>query len=117
MKKNKPLRILKTTEYKGFYILVQQIIPENMFQFILFKEGKFYQGFNIITPANGRKKHSRDDLIKCAGLMLDYAFTTVDVLLAKDNPDELLKKNQNGAAVLEVLENVSKKDSAKSLSN
>ena len=106
MKKISKLRVLKTTEYKGFHLLIQNY--ENFFQFIAFSDGKFYQGFNIITPESGRKKHDQDTLIKCGALMIDYAMTTVDVLLAKDNPDKLLEENATGAAVVKALENAKK---------
>jgi len=106
MKKISKLRVLKTTEYKGYHILIQNY--ENLFQFIAFSDGKFYQGFNIITPASGRKKHDPDTLVKCGSLMIDYAMTTVDVILAKEDPDKLLKENAQGTAVLEILEKENK---------
>ncbi len=106
MKKISKLRVLKTTEYKGYHILIQNY--GDFFQFIAFADGKFYQGFNIITPEKGKKKHNSDTLVKCGALMLDYAMTTVDVLLAKDNPEKLLEENATGAAVVKVLENANK---------
>jgi hypothetical protein len=110
----KTVRILKLVEYKSFHILTQQIIPSHIFQFIIFRNGKFYQGHNTITPAKGiKKKHTQEDLLKCATLILDYAYTTVDTILGQEDPDKFLKEQSQGQTVLEVLENVEKADKKK----
>jgi hypothetical protein len=73
------LEILKITEYKGFHILIQKY--KSLFQFVLFKDGKFYQGYHIITPDKGTKTYSQEDLVTIAVGMLDYAFEACDAIL------------------------------------
>lgn len=113
-KQQKYLRILKISEYKGFHVIAQQIIPQHLFQFIAFRNGKFYQGFNIITPKGNKKKHSSEDLVKCASLILDYAYTSIDVIIGQENPEQFLKENAQAAEVVRVLEKLDKEDKKKS---
>lgn len=102
-----PVRILKLSEYKGYHILIQQIIPQHIFQFIIAKDGNFWQGFNTIVPNQGfTKRHEEDDVLKAALLTLDQAFATVEALI---NPD-LLKDNERGEEVLKILEQANKND-------
>lgn len=114
MNEKKSLRVLKVTQYKGFHVLIQQIIKTHLFQFIIFDptDSKFYQGFNIITPKRGKnKQHTDEDLVGITGVMLDYAFTTVEALTSKES--EQLEQNAQGAAVLDILEKADKAEKKK----
>lgn len=80
VKKNPTLRIIKIASYKGYTILIQQIVTANVFQCVVFKDGQCYQAHNIILPEKGQKEHTTQDIINCGAGMLDTAFQIVDAL-------------------------------------
>lgn len=101
-----PIRILRITEYKGYSVLVQQVVPQHIFQFIIAKNGKFWQGFNTIVPQKGfSKKHADDDVVRAAVVTLDMAYATIEAMI---NPD-LLKDNEGAAEVVKILEDADEK--------
>lgn len=105
----KQIAILRITEYKGFYIIIQQVIPLHIFQYIMFKDGNFYQGWNQIAPSKGiNKKLDQEDIVKAGLLTLDMAFATAEAIIAKDNPEKINKENALGADVVTALESAKK---------
>lgn len=114
----KQIAILRITEYKGFHIVIQQVIPLHIFQYIMYKDGNFYQGWNQIAPSRGMsKKLENEDIIKAGVLTLDMAFATAEAISAKDNPDKINKDNALGADVVQALESGKKQRSMQKLPN
>lgn len=89
-KKIQSLKIIKITDYKGYHVLVQQIFKINLFQAIIFNDGNFYQAYRVIDPKLEGKVHTDEELLKCAALMIDYAFQIIDALEAKKEAEEKL---------------------------
>ena len=87
------LKIIKVTSYKGYDILIQTIVKANVFQCVIFKDGKFYQAHNVINPAKGQKYHDDESTIKCGMLMLDTAFFIVDALVQTEPKNNVKQPN------------------------
>lgn len=96
---NIQVKILAIRKYKDADIMVQN--HGNMFQYIIFWRGNFYTSYNEIL---GAYKFSNRELEQGGDLCLDQAIATIETLIHKDNPDELLKKHEQGAAIMDVLE-------------
>lgn len=96
-KSKEKLTILRITEYRGFYIMVQNY--GNFFQYLMYKDKNFYQSYNIITPETG-KKHTKENLLKGAVLMIDQAMATADYII---DPDEAISKSKHGQEELQKL--------------
>lgn len=88
--KSPSLRIIKVLEYKGAYILVQQITRASVFQVVVFYKNNFYQAHEIIKPDKTQKDFSVDDLAKAGSYMVDVGFQIVDAL------QEAPEKNAKG---------------------
>lgn len=114
----KQIAILRITKYKGFHIIIQQVIPLHIFQYIMFKDSYFYQGWNQIAPSKGiNKKLDKEDIIKAGLLTLDMAFATAEAIIAKDNPDKINSENALGADVVTALENSKAQNSVQRIVN
>jgi len=92
--KNPTIRFIKLATYKGYTIVVQQIISVNIFQCIVFKDGYCYQAHEIISPPVGNKEHTQEEVIKCGILMLDTAFQIVDELEKRKSEEKTLTKGK-----------------------
>lgn len=105
----KPLRNLRLTEYKGFTIIVQQLVTDHVFQYLIFKDGKIYHDWNQIIPKRGfKKKLTEDEVLRAGVVTLDMAYATCEAILAKDSPDKINSDNALGADVVNALENANK---------
>ena len=96
--------ILLIREYKGYQILLQKI--GNLFQFIIYYDHSFYQGYNDVDPQG--KKWSKKLIERVAAVTFDHATSVVDLLINKENPDKLLQENPEGAAIADILERANK---------
>ena len=51
-----------------------------------------------------KTEYEPEELVKIAAHVSDMARATIDLILKKDNPDELIEENLEGAAAVEALE-------------
>lgn len=95
----KRVTILDKFTYKNVGVLTQCV--DNVYQFILYHNGEFYSSYNVITS---EKALTNKELTSVGNLVSAQAKATVDMLLARENGDDLLQKNEQGAAIVEELD-------------
>ena len=71
--------ILKIIPYKGVPILIRRI-DGDIFQYDLMFDGQFFSDYLIMKPAKGKKKMTKKEIAKSAGVILAGACATVDIL-------------------------------------
>ena len=68
-------------EYKGFYVFFQRVLT-NFFQYIIFRDGNFYQAYYVIADNTG--EWTEEEMKKHYVQLLSMAQATCDMLLEKD---------------------------------
>lgn len=84
------LTILRKGEYKKTPYLLQKM--GDAFQFILFWEGNWYQGYTIMKPEGKKKEFTQPQMVELAVLTQNFMETTVDTLVATKERDDKEKK-------------------------
>ena len=84
------IKLLQKSEYEGCPIYIR-MIDGKIFEYILLHEGEIYTGYNVITPAKGKKKLTKAQIAQAGALIFTGAITTIDML--KDKDKELAKTN------------------------
>ena len=87
------VEIKKIMLYKGSMVYVRRI-DGDIFQYDLVFDGQIYSNYIVITPARGKKKLTKQEVIKACGVIFAGAVATVDTLLAERGglPKEELKE-------------------------
>ncbi len=106
------LSILFVGEYKEYPYMVQVLHSQDnqyTFQYIIHKEGKgFFQGHNIITADKQGEELTQEQIIQSTVLMKDFAITTIETLLRKDDPNYVPTDAERlGQEVVDIVENLS----------
>lgn len=80
------VRILKIDLYNNSRILIQQIPKADIFQALIYRDDRFYQVHEIITPIEGKKALSEEEILKCTAVIWQYAMQVADKLEDLANP-------------------------------
>lgn len=99
----------EVTEYKGYYILVQNIADH--FQYIIFHEGKFYQAYSQITKDEG--DYTDEEFKSAYAMLVDQAIATCELMIHKNDPQSLIDEHEGSKAILDILEDANSKAGSK----
>ena len=74
------ITILKIMVYRDVRVYIRRI-DGDIFQYDLFFDGQLFSDYLIMKPSEGKKKLTKDEVIKSAGVIIAGAAATVDTLL------------------------------------
>lgn len=83
----KNLTILEVGLFKGSHYFLQRM--GNIFQYIIFRNGEFFQAYISVLPRKGQDDFTQQDLIETARVIKNFMETTTEALIKKE---EMIKK-------------------------
>lgn len=107
----KQVNVLSMESYKGYDFIIQNY--DRMFQYWIYKPaddpsagGEWLSNYTIVTPLAGKEHilYTRTQLEHGRKLIQQQVIATIETLIHKDNPQELLDKNEQAAGIVEVME-------------
>lgn len=87
------LTILEVGLYKGSNYFLQRM--GNIFQYIIFRNGEFFQAYISVLPRKGQDDFTQQDLVETARVIKNFMETTTDALIKKEG---FAKEKTNGKA-------------------
>jgi len=85
------ITILRASQYKKIMIYLRKI-GNDIFEYLIPYKGQIYSSYLIITPENGKRKLTKDQINQAAALIFTSATTTVDFLLGDNKIDKKTKE-------------------------
>lgn len=78
------IKLMQKSEYEGCPIYLF-MIDGKIFMYSIWYKGEQYIGYNLITPAKGKKKLTKGQIAQCGALIFTGAITTVEELIKRDS--------------------------------
>lgn len=74
------IKVIKALPYRGNMVYLRMIDGE-IFEYLLVYKNEIYAGYNVIKPAKGKKKLTKDQQDQAAAFTLQGALATLDMKL------------------------------------
>jgi|GEM_PF-2769693 len=89
-KKVDKIKLWKVVQYRGCMVYIRQLQKE-YFEYLVVFDGQVFTSYVIMKPREGKKKLSKSDETKTAGMMFAGAIATIDTLL--EDPEKAEREN------------------------
>jgi hypothetical protein len=85
------IRILKALPYEGHMVYIR-LIDTDIFEWLLVFNNEVYSSYMVITPPEGKKELTKQQINVGSNLVWAGATATIDTLMGKELPQDIKEK-------------------------